>query len=92
MSSPLAATSSAPGVVDLYMRGADNSLTTRRLANGVWTAWSSLGWVVTSPVATVPTANGGVDLYARGLDGALWALPVPAASPPSPSNLGGIIK
>jgi hypothetical protein len=62
-----AATSSAPGTEDVYVRGLDDALYTRHLANGQWGAWTYLGGVITSAPAATPT-----DVYARGNDGAIW--------------------
>ena len=72
----------ASGVEDVYIHGLDDALWTRRLVNGGWTPWKSLGGIVTS----APAASG-LDIYVRGRDGALWTRRADTAW----TSLGGFI-
>jgi hypothetical protein len=66
-------TSGTPLVV--FGRGTDNALWWRYLASSGWTAWRSLGGIITSnPAAATAMTNqfGQLNVFARGQDGALW--------------------
>jgi len=61
--------------LDLFVRGTDNALWWRHEAAGVWSAWKSLGGVLTSsPAATgfIIASNYMIYVGVRGGDGALW--------------------
>lgn len=64
----------AKGRTDVFVRGTDNALWQRTLANGAWSAWSSLGGTLTdSPSAAVDPLTGRVSVFMRGGDGALYS-------------------
>ncbi len=61
--------------LDLFVRGTDNALWWRHEAGGVWSAWTSLGGVLTSsPAATgfIIGSNYVVYVGVRGTNGALY--------------------
>jgi murein DD-endopeptidase MepM/ murein hydrolase activator NlpD len=62
----------ASGRLDIFARGADNSLIHKWYGNAGWSGWESLGGVITSDPAAVSWGNGRIDVFARGGDNALW--------------------
>ena len=59
----------------VFGRGTDNALWWRHMTLSGWTAWQSLGGIITSsPAAATAMTNqfGQLNVFARGLDGALW--------------------
>jgi hypothetical protein len=79
-------------VTDLYVRGTDNSVWTRRLTSGGLGDWTSLRWIVSSPVAPVSPASGTLDLFARGTDDALWVLRFTNGAQGVPTSMGGVLQ
>ncbi len=65
-SSPAAA-SWGPGRLDLFIRGADDTLW-HRAYEDTWGEWESLGGVLTSDPAAVSWGTNRIDVFARGLD------------------------
>ena len=73
---PAVCSETTTGSYDLFIRGADNALWWRHYAGG-WSAWQSLGGVLTaSPAAEAAykwsASTGRIDVFVRGTDGALW--------------------
>ena len=66
-----AAASWAPGRLDVFARGADDTLWHRYYAGG-WSSWESLGGVLTSGPSVVAWAPGRLDVFVRGSDSQLW--------------------
>ena len=63
---------SAPGVVEAYLRGADGSVRQQvRQAGAAWSVEQVLGGRVTSRLAAASRGDGRVDLFARGGQGQL---------------------
>lgn len=61
----------APGRLDVFARGGDNTLWHRYFENG-WSDWESLGGFLTSDPSAVSWGNGRIDVFARGGDNALY--------------------
>jgi len=61
--------------------------------NNGWSAWSSLGGILTSDRSVGQNADGRLEVFARGTDDALWHIwqVTPGGGWPSWSSLGGII-
>ena len=60
----------APGRLDVFARGTDNSLC-HKWYDGNWSGWESLGGVLTSDPAAVSWSLGRIDVFARGTDNSL---------------------
>lgn len=72
-SSP-AATSQAPGKIDVYVRGGDSALWQKEYSNGGWGSWASLGGRIypgTAPAAC-SWGQGHLDVFVEGMNGALY--------------------
>jgi hypothetical protein len=80
-------TQNHPGEVDLFMRGADNTLWhNREIYTGSWQGWNSLGGYLTS----APGAGQDIVAFARGGDNALWR--IAAGVPANWITLGGAMN
>lgn len=67
-----AITARADGEFDVFVRGTNNTLVTRRLPpGGAWGAWQNLQGTLTSGPAAVFTGGGNLEVYAMGADRAL---------------------
>jgi hypothetical protein len=66
-----AASSWAPGRLDVFAKGADNALWHKWFAGG-WSGWESLGGVIDNTPAAVSWSLGRIDVFARGMDNAMW--------------------
>jgi len=60
------------GRLDVFIRGSDNALWHRFYDAGSWSAWESLGGVLSADPAAVSWSNGRLDVFVRGGDAALW--------------------
>lgn len=67
----LAADSWGRDRIDIFARGADDSLSHRSFANG-WSQWESLGGVLGSAPAASSWGAGRLDVFVRGGDNMLW--------------------
>lgn len=76
------AVTSAPGVVDIFTRGFDNTVSQRRYDNGVWGAWNNIGGNVEARPDGVAWGRNKITLTAQGngstiashtFDGASWS-------------------
>jgi len=73
-------TSSTPAVaapasrrLDLYARGGDNAVWTRRYDGSTWSGWSSIGGLTYSgPAASARRGTSIVDVFIRGADDAIY--------------------
>src|SRR5438105_867576 len=63
--------SSGPSRLDAFIRGADRAMWHKWWNGSTWTAWESLGGIVTSNVAAVSWAANRIDLVALGGDSGL---------------------
>src|SRR5665647_164577 len=63
----------AANSLDVFVQGTDHALWYKHWDGTSWSAWKSLGGVLTSGPAGVSRANGKIDVSARGTDGALWS-------------------
>ena len=84
--------------MEVFVRGTDNALwhiwQTAPHA-GPWSAWSSLGGVISSQLAAAVNTDGRIEVFGRGTDNALWHIwqTAPHAGPWSAwSSLGGRIS
>ena len=57
----------APGRLDLFVRGGDNALW-HKYFDGGWSAWESLGGILTSAPSAVSWGKGRIDVVACGLN------------------------
>jgi hypothetical protein len=58
---------------DLFVKGTDNALWWSHYNNPNWSAWQSLGGVLTSsPAAAAASGSNRIDVFVRGTTGALW--------------------
>ncbi len=97
LSSAAGAACNVDGRLELFGIGTDNALwhiwqTVPH--GGPWSAWTSLGGVVTSDPAVAVNTDGRLEVFARGTDNALWHIwqTAPHAGPWSAwSSLGGDI-
>jgi hypothetical protein len=76
VTAPPAAASWAPGRIDTFVLGSDNTLYTKTFSEGVgWGEWASLGAPSDGPLTSAPTAAsfaaGRLDVFARGANNAL---------------------
>lgn len=97
LSGAVAAALNSDGRLEIFGIGTDDALwhiwQTAPHA-GPWSAWSSLGGVITSEPAVALNSDGRLEVFARGTDGALWHIwqTAPHAGPWSTwSSLGGSI-
>ncbi|AZZ35300.1 hypothetical protein CIK05_00280 [Bdellovibrio sp. qaytius] len=65
------------GSLDLFVRGPNNILQTKRWINGVWGGWTNLGspagrGIYSGPGATTYASKARIFVFARGYDNALW--------------------
>jgi hypothetical protein len=74
LSSAPAATSSANGKLNVFVRGSDNALWYKTSTNGVWSDWQSLGGALSSAPAVASWGGDRLDVFVRGTDNALWHL------------------
>ncbi len=67
-----AVSSWASGRLDVFVRGADNSIWHASYSGGTWSGWESLGTAIVSNPAAVSWAANRIDLFGVGLDGNLY--------------------
>lgn len=60
------------GRLDVFIRGTDSALWHRFYDAGTWSAWESLGGILSADPAAVSWSNGRLDVFVRGGDAALW--------------------
>jgi hypothetical protein len=90
-SSPAAAAWSA-GRLDVFVRGINNQLFTRHYTTSTgWSAWGSLGGVLTSGPAVASWGPGRLDVFARGTDNAVWHKWFSGGKWSGWQSLGGVI-
>jgi hypothetical protein len=58
--------------LDVFARGADQSLMHKSYDGTTWTAWESLGGVLGGSPGAVSWASGRIDAFVRGTDNQLW--------------------
>jgi hypothetical protein len=58
--------------LDVFARGADQSLMQKTYDGTSWSAWASLGGVLGGAPGAVSWASGRIDVFVRGTDSALW--------------------
>jgi hypothetical protein len=59
--------------LDVFVQGTDNALWHRHYQSGSgWSAWESLGGILTSSPAVTSSAPGDIDVFVRGTTGVLW--------------------
>jgi Uncharacterized protein conserved in bacteria (DUF2334) len=58
--------------LDVFVQGSNNALWHRSLQGSSWSAWESLGGVLTSSPASTSPSSGLIDVFARGSDNTLW--------------------
>lgn len=91
-SSP-AAVSFTDGTVNVYARGQDNALWTKRWTGNAWSGWSSLGGLLSAaPGAAVDKDTGAGQVGVRGLDGRMFTLAVSAAGAAGPFTEAGFVS
>jgi acylphosphatase len=97
LSTAVAAACNADGRIEMFGVGTDNALwhiwQTVPHA-GPWSAWASLGGVLTSEPAVALNSDGRLEVFVRGTDNALWHTwqTIPHAGPWSAwASLGGTI-
>jgi C1A family cysteine protease len=61
--------------LDVFVQGTDNALWHKSLQGSAWSAWGSLGGVLTSSPAATSPANGVMDVFVRGTDNGFWERP-----------------
>jgi Repeat of unknown function (DUF346) len=66
-----AASSWAPGRLDVFVRGTDNQLWHKWYAAG-WSGFEALGGTTVDSPAAVSSGNGRIDVFVRGTDNQLW--------------------
>jgi hypothetical protein len=60
--------------LDVFIQGTDHALWHKHFQSGSgWSAWESLGGIITSSPAATSSTSGVIDVYVRGSDGALWS-------------------
>lgn len=68
-----ASCSQGTNTYDLFIRGTDNALWWRHWTSTTgWSAWQSLGGIITSSPGAASSGSGRLTVAARGTDGALW--------------------
>jgi hypothetical protein len=58
--------------LDVFVQGSDHALWHTSLQGSAWSAWGSLGGILTSSPAATSPANGVIDAFVRGSDYAIW--------------------
>ncbi|MDD1725331.1 MAG: DUF2334 domain-containing protein, partial [Euryarchaeota archaeon] len=66
--------------LDVFVRGGDSALWWKHWDGDTWSAWESLGGVLSSSPAATSRSSGTLDVYVRGSDGALWELSYTSSS------------
>ena len=89
-SSTPGAASPSPGVFDVFVRGVDYALWTRRW-DGSWGPWVSLGGHLRSAPAVTSRSSGTLDVFVAGRDRALWTRSFNGSSWGDWVNLGGYV-
>jgi len=75
--------------LDLFVQGTDHALWHESLQGSAWSAWGSLGGVLTSSPAATSPANGVIDVFVRGTDGALYSKQLSGGAWGSWKKIGG---
>jgi hypothetical protein len=88
---PISVVSKASNRIDAFVRGTDNSLQTRSWNGTAWSAWTSLGGIITSPPAAASWDSNRIDVFARASDGSLVTKFYNGVSWSGWFNLGGTI-
>lgn len=68
-----AAVSPAPGIIDVVVRGYDDSFWHRRFNGSTWGGWENADGIMASAPAVVATADGGFDLFGLTFDNQEWS-------------------
>jgi hypothetical protein len=58
--------------LDVFVHGSDHALWHKSFQGSVWSAWGSLGGILTSSPAATSPATGVIDAFVRGSDYAIW--------------------
>jgi C1A family cysteine protease len=77
--------------LDLFVRGTDSALYWKHWNGQTWSAWTSLGGILTSDPAAASPASGKIDVFVRGTDGGLWQMEYSNGGWHSWTSLGGIM-
>lgn len=77
--------------LDVFARGADQSLMHRYYDGTSWSAWESLGGILAGRPGAVSVASGQIDVFVRGTDNQLWHRPYAGGSWLAWESLGGAI-
>ena len=77
--------------LDVFARGADQSLLQKTYNNGTWTGWTSLGGILAGTPGAVSWASGRIDVFVRGTDNQLWHRPYSGGAWQAWESLGGTI-
>jgi uncharacterized protein YvpB len=86
------AASWGPGRIDVFARGTDNALWHEAWNGTRWSAWESLGGVLTTaPAATSPVGSGRLYILVRGTDGALYVMIWTGSTWSGWQGLGGFV-
>jgi hypothetical protein len=67
--------STGVGLIDVFVRGSDGALWHRHFTNAptpAWSAWESLGGLITGAPAAVSVGGGNIDVFVQGTDNHLW--------------------
>ncbi len=91
LSSDPAVASSAPGSLDVFVRGPFAHLWHRSFDGYTWSDWEDLGGNLKSEPAAVSRKPGQLDVFARGTDDALWHLSCDGMGWSSWRSLGGVL-
>ena len=87
--------SNADGRLEAFATGTDNALwhIWQTAPNNGWSAWASLGGILTSSRAVARNTDGRLEVFARGTDDALWHIwqTSPGGSWSAWASLGGVI-
>jgi C1A family cysteine protease len=75
--------------LDLFVQGTDHALYYTHWNGATWSAWKSLGGVLTSSPAATSPANGVIDVFVRGSDGALYSKQLSGGAWGSWKKIGG---
>ena len=86
-----AAVSPSPGILDVFVRGADYALWTRHFDGASWWPWISLGGYLRSAPAVTSRSPGTIDVFAVGADRALWTTSFDGSNWSGWASLGGIV-
>jgi hypothetical protein len=91
----VAVVSNADGRLEAFATGTDNALwhIWQATPGGAWSAWASLGGVLTSDRAVGRNADGRLEVFVRGTDDALWHIwqVTPGGAWSAWASLGGVI-